>query len=158
MVLRTEAVLLREIVSGDPIETPDTEYGTASCHFCGSEERSGTYERRIHHHFHDCLWLEALALLDMPVPEDHIVYTPPERKPPCARCGWENWTDDHARWHSNGDVVSLDAHHRHLAEEAGQTLEEFYGGGSLVLRSLPHFTSPRGAINFIPPPDLKRKP
>ena len=76
MVLRTEAVLLREIVSGDPIETPDTEYGTASCHFCGSGERSGPYERRIHHHFHDCLWLEALALLDMPVPEDHIVGRP----------------------------------------------------------------------------------
>ncbi len=158
MVLRTEAVLLRKIVSEDPIEAFDSEDGGAACHFCGSRERHGAYDGYVFRHFHDCLWLKALILLDMPIPDNHIIYVPPEREPPCATCGWENWTDDHARWHSNGDMVSLDVHHRHLAEEAGQTMDEFYGGGNLVLRSLPHFTSPRGAIRIIPSPDLWKKP
>ncbi len=150
--------LLREIVSGDPIEAFDSEDGGAACHFCGSRERLGDYKGYTFRHFHDCPWLEALALLDLPIPDNHIIYVPPERKPTCATCGWADWIDDHARWHSNGSVVSLDAHHRHLAHEAGQTLEEFYGGGNLVLWSLPHFISPRGAVRFIAPPDLKRKP
>lgn len=148
--------LLRRLADVDPWGPEDSEYGSSSCHYCGSGRKAKYGEPDRFEHYSSCVWMAAADHLSLGRAA-HVFYVPPPLEPPCPECGFQQQNNEEllqlpGSFYGPESTGTLDDHHLHMARAAGfDTIAEWFAAERRDMWKAMTVSVLRGGIAYVNP-------